>query len=107
MRYNAGHRLFSDIRISESITTTKKNQSILSDDIIDKNKEVVAAITFKTNKDCEVLFIWSHDWKNKEKQYPKKIKANQVYVFEDIDYISDVIFKGEIGTIFSNVAIGV
>lgn len=107
MRYNAGHRLFSDIRVTDRITTVNTNQSILSDDIIDKNKEVIGAITFKADKDCEILFIWAHDWKNKEKQYPKKIKANQVYSFENIDYIKDVIFKGEIGTVFSNIAIGV
>lgn len=51
-----------------------------------------------SDKDCEILFIWSYDWKNKKKQYPKKIKANQIYNFHDMDYIKDVIFNGEIGT---------
>lgn len=105
MRFNAGRRIYSDNRIF-SITTTKVTQSIIPDNKIDRVREAICAISIISNKDCSIIFEWNNLEKNKEKKYPKELKANRSYSFVDIDFISDVIFMGEIDTEI-DIAIGV
>lgn len=105
MRFNAGRRIYSDNRIF-TVITTETTQSIIPDDKIDRIKESICAISIIPNKDCSIIFEWSNSERNKEKKYPKELKANKSYAFVDIDFISDVIFTGAIGTEI-DIAIGV
>lgn len=105
MRFNAGRRIYSDNRVF-TVTTTEEIQSIIPDDKIDRVKEAICAISIIPNKDCSIIFEWNNSEKNKEKKYPKELKANKSYSFVDIDFISDVIFTGEIGTEI-DIAIGI
>lgn len=105
MRFNAGRRIYSDNRVF-SVITKKGTQSIIPDDQIDRVKESICALSILPNKDCSITFEWHNSEKNKEKKYPKELKANRTYSFVDIDFISDVIFTGEVGTEI-DIAIGV
>lgn len=100
MRWSNGKIIYTDVRIFNATTTSTK-ESIVSEKYIDRNKEVIGAMTIKTNKDCDIVLIWTDEEKNKEKQYPKHLNANVIYNFEDLDSFNDVIYEGETGTIFN------
>lgn len=105
MRITQEQRVYKDIRVY-NLVTENQEQSIIPVTQMDKVIEDIGAISLKPSKSCEISFVWSDERRNKEKKYPKVLEENKLYSFEDIDFIKDVIFKGEIGTEFK-IAIGV
>ncbi|MDK0621649.1 hypothetical protein P5E90_12475 [Clostridium perfringens] len=105
MRWSNGKLIYTDARIF-NVTTTLTEESIISDKYLDKRNEEIGAMTIKCSKDCDITLIWKDANKNKEKQYPKHLNANVIYNFEDLENFNDVIYEGEIGTIF-NIALSI
>lgn len=105
MRWSNGKIVYTDARIFNT-TTTLQRESIILDKYFDKKKENIGAMTIKCNKDCDITLVWQDKDKNKEKQYPKHLNANIIYTFEDLENFNDVIYEGEIGTIF-NIALSI
>ena len=88
MRYEYGKKIYDDVRIYE--ITCNTNESLVGNNI-DKNSEVLSDFTITPSQDCSIKFVWVNQDKNQKTQYNKLLKANCIYEFENLDYISDII----------------
>ncbi|MEG2289618.1 MAG: hypothetical protein RSC24_06585 [Clostridium sp.] len=105
MRYNAGCRIYDDKRTFE-VTTNTEYEMIIGSYMLDRNCESIMAFEVIASEDCTLEFVWAYERYNQKKQYPKTIKKNRIYTFDDVNAIKDVIFKGVPGTKL-DIAIGI